>query len=125
MPKKKKEPRLTAARYVSKQYGEKGLRALKAMGAPFGRVLQREIVDRRDLQVLLDKRDAMKKAMEDLEAKIAKREEDLPEDASLPKLEAVIETLPNIGAKKKAEKPDSVEQPVEQPEEHVPAAEAV
>ena len=116
MPKKKKEPRLTASRYVSKQYGEKGLRALKAMGTPFVRQLQREIVDRRDLQVLVAKKDALEKALDALGAKIMKAKEALPEDPCLPRLEAVIDTLPDL-------KPKKAEPPAEEPEtEEAPEA---
>jgi len=105
----KKEPRLTAARYVSEKYGEKGLRALAAMGSPFRKTLQREIVARRDLQTLLDKKEALEKALADLNAKIEKGHKSVPENPSLPRLEKVIDALPDLHPKK-------TEEPVEQPE---------
>lgn len=102
----KKEPRLTASRFVSEKYGEKGLRALKAMGTEFSRGLQAEILFVRKRNDLLDRKAKAEKALADMVQKI----DDLGEynggaGSCLPKLEAVIAALPDIEPKKKAEAP--------------------
>jgi hypothetical protein len=84
---------------VAEKYGEKGLRALRAMGTDFARTLQREIVERRDLQVLIDRRDALRAQLKAVEDKIDAAQKDLPDEPGLPRLETVIEALPDIAAK--------------------------
>ena len=102
----KKEPRLTAARFVSQRYGEKGLRALKAMGPEFAKGLQREIIEGRTLGDLSRRLMAAKLAFEKAQQRVDDAEALLSGAKScVPQLEAVINALPDVEPKKKAEAP--------------------
>lgn len=106
----KKEPRLTAARYVSERYGEKGLRALKAMGTEFSKGLQREIIEGRMLEDLVKRMEAAKAIFQKAQQRLNDAEALLSGTKScIPQLEAVIAALPDIEPKK-AEAPAETEE---------------
>lgn len=89
--------RLTAARYVSEQYGEKGLRALRAMGPEFARCLQDEIKHTRRRNELLDRKAKLEKAIEDLVKKLVDIGEWKSDMGScFPRLEMIVKALPDI-----------------------------
>jgi len=111
-----KEPRLTASRFVSEKYGEKGMRALKAMGTDFSKALQREIVSDRNLEKLRKSKESAQKILDSVCEKIEAAKAEMAGEAScLPQLEAVIAALPDIQPKASANK--YVEVPVGDPQE--------
>jgi hypothetical protein len=104
--------RMTAARYVNEKYGEKGLRALRAMGPDFARDLQDEILIVRKRGVLSARRDRAMAALRNIEVLI----EDIPDgDGTLfRKIQTVIDALPDIIKEKpKAEEEAKAAEPVE------------
>jgi len=109
--------RLTAARWVSEAYGEKGLRALRAMGPEFSRCLQDEILHVRRRNELLDRKARLEKAISDLNERLVDIGEWKSDMGScFPRLEMIVKALPDIAR----EKPTA-----DEPKEKAPEGEPV
>jgi len=104
----KKAPvvRMTAVRWVSDKYGEKGLRALRAMGPEFARELQDEIQLGRRRDELMAKKERAEKYLKTVADLLARIDgEALQGGSCVPRLEQIISALPDIVEKIKEEKP--------------------
>jgi hypothetical protein len=104
----KKTPvvRMTAVRWVADKYGEKGLRALRAMGPEFAKALQDEIQMGRKRDELMARKDRAEKYLKMVADLLAKIDgEALQGGSCVPRLEQIIAAIPDIVEKIKEEKP--------------------
>jgi hypothetical protein len=104
----KKAPvvRMTAVRWVSDKYGEKGLRALRAMGPEFARELQDEIQLGRRRDELMAKKERAEKYLKTVADLLARIDgEALQGGSCVPRLEQIISALPDIVEKIKEKPP--------------------
>lgn len=117
----KKAPvvRMTAVRWVADKYGEKGLRALRAMGPEFARELQDEIQMGRKRDELMARKDRAEKYLKMVADLLAKIDGEALQGgvSCVPRLEQIITSLPDIVVKEKP--PAQPEEPAKAPEEAV------
>lgn len=123
----KKAPvvRMTAVRFVSDKYGEKGLRALRAMGPEFARELQDEIQTGRRRDELMARKDRAEKYLKNVADLLAKIDGEALQGGGscIPRLEQIIAAIPDIVEKIKEEKPPAQpEEPAKAPEDAVAAS---